>query len=95
MNRFDPSTDPLVRLLRYMRSNLKRPVAILLFATGFLWTTPSQGIILVKSNSGANTYLGLNSLNTLFSYFNGYGTPSFKDTLLFNGNSGSGTPDWV
>jgi autotransporter-associated beta strand protein len=71
------------QLMTTMRTRLRVPVTVLMLVSSLTWPLQSHGLVLIKTNSGANTLLAIPTILPTTNYVQN-ATPTVADTLLFN-----------
>jgi autotransporter-associated beta strand protein len=90
MKRTERPRDLSQQIMTTMRTRLRVPVSIVLLVSGLTWTLPSYGLTLIKTNSGADTFLGLNAVAPSTNFAQNQ-TPTAADSILFNNTITAGT----
>ncbi|HEY1080781.1 MAG TPA: hypothetical protein VGE29_00880, partial [Prosthecobacter sp.] len=57
MNKLPPQRTLSEQMMYALRHHLRVPVTALMIGCNLVWTLQSNGEVLIKTNSGANTYL--------------------------------------
>ncbi|MBB5038870.1 autotransporter-associated beta strand repeat-containing protein [Prosthecobacter dejongeii] len=82
MKKSHPQLNISEQMMHTMRHRLRLPVTVLMLACNLCWTLQSNGEVLVKSNSGSNTFLSPTVVLPVAHYANN-AEPTASDILLF------------
>ncbi|MEQ1749357.1 MAG: autotransporter-associated beta strand repeat-containing protein, partial [Prosthecobacter sp.] len=90
MKNIHPKRDLSQQMMNTMRTRLRVPVTVVMLVSTLTFPLQSQGVVLIKTNSGANTLLAVPTLFPVTSYAQNQ-VPTAADTILFNNTINAAT----
>ena len=85
-----PKRDLSQQMMNTMRTRLRVPVTVVMLVSTLTFPLQSQGVVLIKTNSGADTLLAVPTLFPVTSYAQNQ-APTAADTILFNNTINAAT----